>query len=218
MKQIGSCVRADPDGAFWNIAVLDTAKNINTLSPLEKDVILEMNKVRSDPRKYAERYIKPRVTQYRGKSYRMSNGAMLMTKEGESAVHECISTLAKAEAAGLLKPVKGLWQAARDHAADQGATGGTGHTGSDNSTPEKRIMRHGLFSGGRYSYAENIAYGLDTGREIVCGLLIDDGVPGRGHRVNILQKDFTQTAASFGPHPGYRVVCVITFATGFHNN
>ena len=217
-KQIGADTRGDPDGAFWNIVVLDTAKNIKTLSPLEKDVILEMNKARSDPRKYSERYIKPRLRLYRGKSYRMSNGAMLMTKEGEAAVHECISALTKAEAAGLLTPVKGLWQAARDHVVDQGATGGTGHTGSDDSTPEKRIMRHGTFSGGCYGYGENISYGPDTGREIVCCLLIDDGVSDRGHRTNTLQKNFTQTAVSCGPHPGYGVVCVITFATGFRNN
>ena len=141
-----------------------------------------------------------------------------MTQEGESAVSECLSALARAEAVGLLSPVKGLWMAAWDHATDQGATGGMGHTGSDGSTPEKRLMRHGTFSGERCGYGENITYGPDTGREIVCGLLIDDGVPDRGHRINTLQKDFTQTAASCGPHPGFRVVCVITFAVGFRNN
>lgn len=218
MKHIGANTRADPDGAFWDIAALDTAKNINTLSPLEKDVILEMNKVRSNPRKYAERYIRPRLKLYRGKHYCMPNNVMMMTQEGEAAVNECLSVLAGAEAVGLLSPVKGLWMAAWDHATDQGATGNIGHTGNDGSTPEKRIMRHGTFIGDISGYGENIAYGLDTGREIVCGLLIDDGVPDRGHRINTLQKSFTQTAASCGPHPCYGVVCVITFAVGFRNN
>jgi hypothetical protein len=217
MKQIGGSARGDPDAAFWDIASLDTAKNINTLSPLEKDVILEMNKARNDPRKYAQLYIRPRLTKFRGKDFCMPNGAMLMTEEGEAAVHDCLSALARTETAGLLSPVKGLWQAARDHAADQGATGGTGHIGSDNSTFQTRIMRHGTFSGRLCRCGENISYGPDTGREIVCCMLIDDGVPGRGHRSNLLLKDFTQTAASCGSHPGFGVVCVITFAAGFRN-
>jgi len=218
MKRIGADTRADPDGAFWDIAALDTAKNINTLSPLEKDVILEMNKVRSNPRKYAERYIRPRLGLYRGKQYCMPNRAMLMTHEGEAAVNECLSVLSKAEVVGLLSPVKGLWQAALDHATDQGKTGGVGHTGSDGSMPEKRMLRHGTFNSALYGCGENISYGLDTGREIICWLLIDDGVPDRNHRINTLFKDYTQTAASCGPHPGYGVVCVVTFAVGFRNN
>ena len=56
-------MRADPDAANWDIAALDTAADVDYLSPAEKDVILEMNKVRVDPKKYAELYIQP-ILQY----------------------------------------------------------------------------------------------------------------------------------------------------------
>jgi hypothetical protein len=46
--------RGDPDVANWDIAILDTAANVDYLTGIEKDVILEMNKVRTDPKKYAE--------------------------------------------------------------------------------------------------------------------------------------------------------------------
>jgi hypothetical protein len=51
--------RGDPDSANWDIASLDTAANVDYLTGFEKDVILEMNKARSDPKKYAELYIRP---------------------------------------------------------------------------------------------------------------------------------------------------------------
>ena len=51
--------RNDPDDINWDISALDTAANADYLSTDEKDVILEMNKVRADPKKYAELYIKP---------------------------------------------------------------------------------------------------------------------------------------------------------------
>jgi hypothetical protein len=51
--------RAHPDAANWDISALDTAAAMDYLSSAEKDVILEMNKARSDPKKYAELYIKP---------------------------------------------------------------------------------------------------------------------------------------------------------------
>ena len=59
--------RDDPDSANWDIAALDVAKNVNYLSRVEKDVILEMNKVRTDPQKYAQLCIEPELQYYDGK-------------------------------------------------------------------------------------------------------------------------------------------------------
>jgi len=51
--------RGDPDATNWDISALDTAAETDYLSPAEKDVILEMNKARADPKKYAELYLNP---------------------------------------------------------------------------------------------------------------------------------------------------------------
>jgi len=210
-------LRTNPDAEHWNIAALDTAAKINTLSPLEKDVILEMNKVRSDPRKYAQMYIKPMIGNYEGNKYRTANGRLFATKEGDAPAKECFEALSAAQAVGLLVPVNGLYLAAKDHAVDQGSTGTFMHVGTDGSTSKERIWRYGVpdktFSG----WGENIIYGPDNARDIVCLLLIDDGVPDRGHRENLMEPNFTQTAAYFGPHPVAKWVCVITYAAGFNN-
>ncbi|MDR1307607.1 MAG: CAP domain-containing protein [Treponema sp.] len=209
--------RADPDAANWDIAALDTAAEADYLTALEKDIVLEMNKVRTDPKKYGEVYIRPLLRYYRGKNYSPPGQITVVTEEGESALTGCITALSRAAGAGILTPERGLSLAAKDHVTDQSRTGQTGHTGSDRSTPESRMKRYGVFSGS-WTLGENIAYGETTGRTIVCQLLIDDGVPGRGHRVNILNKAFAQTGVGYGTHPQYRTACAITYANGYRSN
>ena len=208
--------RSDPDAANWNIAALDTAANVDYLTVIEKDVILEMNKVRTNPKKYAELYIQPRLKYYSGKNYSVPGQITIVTQEGVAAVNACITALSKASNVGILAPERGLSFAAKDHVTDQSKTGQTGHNGSDRSTPDTRMKRHGVFSG-TWTLGENIAYGQATGREIVCGLLIDDGVPNRGHRTNIMNKAFTQTGVAYGTHTQYRTSCTITYANGYNS-
>ncbi|MDR1047588.1 MAG: hypothetical protein LBL64_07420 [Treponema sp.] len=203
--------RADPDAAHWDIGRLDTAGNADYLSPLEKDIILEMNKVRSDPAKYAELYIQSRLQYYNGNLYQMPGQIAIQTNEGKKAVEGCVNALSKMRSVELLLPEKGLFMAARDHAVDQGKTGKTGHDGSDKSTPSSRTARYGK---GSY-IGENIAYGSNTGREVVVDLLIDDGVPSRGHRQNIMKRDYNQTGTATGPHPQYGSLCVINYARDY---
>jgi uncharacterized protein YkwD len=205
--------RADPDAAHWDIASLDTAGNVDYLSPVEKDVILEMNKVRSDPEKYAELYIRPRLRYYNGNVYQAPGQITIQTSEGKKAVEGCINALVKMRGVRLLSPERGLFLAARDHVLDQGKTGRTGHDGSDKSTPSSRTARYGK---GDY-VGENIAYGTSAGREIVVDLLIDDGVPSRGHRRNIMEGDYNQAGTSTGPHPQYGSMCVINYARDYES-
>ena len=61
--------KASSEDPEWDLASLDTARNAPYLNDVEKDVILEMNKVRSDPKKYAELYIKPQLKYYSGNRY-----------------------------------------------------------------------------------------------------------------------------------------------------
>jgi len=210
--------RGDPDAANWDIAALDTAANEDYLSPLEKDVILEMNKVRTNPKRYAELYIQPRLKNYNGREYRVPGEDVIkLTQEGAAAVNECIKALSGAGGVGVLKPERGLSLAAKDHVTDQGRTGQVGHYGSDKSDPGVRMKRYGVFVTPSTS-GENITYGVTTGRDIVCNFLIDDGVPDRGHRVNVMKAAFTQIGVAYGTHPQVRTMCVVTYANGYKSN
>ena len=171
-------------------------------------VILEMNKARTNPALYAELYISPRTKKFDGKVY---NGS-LMTNEGVAVVNECISFMKKTKSLSVLTPEKGLSLAAQQHSSTQGETDQIGHTGVDGSDPFTRIKKYGTFK----TAGENIDYGATNGRDIVVQLLIDDGVSSRGHRKNIMNKDFSSSGVGFTKkHKLYGSVCVITYAGGY---
>lgn len=197
----------------WNIAGLNTAADAGYLSELEKEIILETNKMRSDPARYAEEYIAPLAKNYDRRILRYPGDQPLLTKEGVSALHECVRALKKQQPLPILYPSPGLTQAARDHVNDQSKTGKTGHTGGDRSGMRDRIERYGTW---QVRIAENIAYGAKTARQIVIYLLIDDGVRDRGHRVNFLNPDFKVVGVAAGNHPQYGIMSVMDFAGGYN--
>ncbi len=62
---------------------------------------------------------------------------------------------------------------------------------------------------------ECLAFGFRHPRNIVLQLLIDDGVPSRGHRLSLLDPNFTVMGVGFQPHKFQNYVCVLDFAGGF---
>jgi uncharacterized protein YkwD len=183
----------------------------NYLSQLEKDVIVEMNKVRANPQSYI-----PMMEEYKerfiGNRIQLPQRKFMMTKEGRAAVNEAIAFLKKQPSVSQLNPSKGISLAARDHVNDQGVAGSFGHQGTDRSDPFVRMERYGKW---RVTGGENIAYGYTTAQDIVMQLIIDDGVPSRGHRVNMFNPDFRIAGVAYGSHKTYRVMCTIGYAGGF---
>jgi uncharacterized protein YkwD len=127
-------------------------------------------------------------------------------------VTEAIAFLRRQHPLEPLQAVPGLAASARDHVADQGATGETGHRGTDGATPWSRMARWGQWTG---RAGENISYGYWDARTIVVTLIVDQGVPDRGHRKNIFCRDFKVAGIASGPHARYGAMCVMDFAAGF---
>src|SRR5258707_15116236 len=65
------------------------------------------------------------------------------------------------------------------------------------------------------SIGENLTYGDESARERLLTWLIDDGFPGRGHRLRLMSSDYKIAGVCCGPHPEFRSMCVITLAGGF---
>lgn len=191
-----------------------TFVSMSYLSDLEKEVVRELNRVRSDPQGYAK-YVKDMLKYFRGNLLEYPGEIAIRTNEGREAVQECYDFLISASPIDTLRPSRGMSLAAKDHVEDQGETSATGHTGSDGSSPFDRIERYGQW---QTTAGENIDYGNNIARRIVLSLLIDDGVPSRGHRKNIFNPAFKVVGVACGPHQTYRYMCVMTLAGGFKSN
>lgn len=188
-----------------------TIGSVDFLSPMEVDIVKEMNFARTRPRQYVK-LLEALAEHYEGDLLRIPGKIPVRTNEGIKAVQEAIKYLKNVKAVGPLKISRGMSRAAADHVHDQEKSGQTGHIGEDGSQPYQRMERYGTWEG---LSGENIAYGDDSARMFIMQLIIDDGVPGRGHRENMFNDEFRVTGVSIGSHPVYRSMCVITYASGY---
>jgi len=196
--------------AFLCIEPVQAAGNTD-FEALEKEIVSEVNLARTNPGAYAS-WLRGQRQYYRGKQLRRPGEGPVQTREGLAAVDEAIRWLEKHRPMGALGTSRGLSLAARDLVAPQGASGGLGHRGPDGSTPSGRIERHGQWDS---IIGENVAYGQRTARDMVAAFIVDDGVPGRGHRTNLFNAAFHVMGVDCGPHSTYGTTCAITFAGGF---
>jgi uncharacterized protein YkwD len=201
---IAALTCANPSGAQ------DRASGARDLAALEAGIVEELNRARTDPAGLA-RDLEALVPLFEGTLMRL-RGALVQTREGVNAVLEAIVELRATQPMAPLQRSAGLSAAARDLAADQGLTGAVGHQGSDGSTPSTRANRHGTW--GR-ALSENVSYGKREARDAVIQLLVDDGVPGRGHRRNLLDPDMRFVGVACAPHPRMDTVCVMDHARDY---
>ncbi|MEL3908078.1 MAG: CAP domain-containing protein [Treponemataceae bacterium] len=167
----------------------------NTLNKLEQEILNEINLVRQNPANYATNVMK---------AYRNSS----------RAANECYNELLHTKSMQSLKAEEGLYKAAQWFVRYQGPTGNIGHIADTwgYEEPWDRMSRFGMYYDG---CAENISYGYNTAREIVLQLLIDEGIPNRGHRRNLLNPSFEKIGIAVGKHAKYRYMCVMDFAVDY---
>jgi uncharacterized protein YkwD len=188
------------------------------MSAMEKDMIYEINRVRSNPKSYIQ-YIQPLLNkanntlkEYGKGSKNYSLTFTTSTKNGKEtetidttwhynnveevkALTTLINDLKKMKSLSVLKPDNGIYNAAKKHADDQNAhEWKLMHVGTDGSHPWDRITK---FSPTMTFGNENIAGNSKdsvTAKDIVIQLLIDSGIPGYGHRYNLLDPSWTHVA------------------------
>jgi uncharacterized protein YkwD len=180
----------------------------------EKAVVAEMSDVRLHPREFG-RWLRENAGQFEGKLWRLPDRVPILTQEGIAPLEELLTFLEHAPLVGPLHWNEGLSRAARQFVLEQGPTGQTGHVGPVGSSMQARILAHGLYLS---TIGEVINYGAETPRWTVVQLLIDDGVPGRGHRKAIFESSFHVAGAATGPHAEYGEMTVVDLADGFQAN
>jgi uncharacterized protein YkwD len=195
--------------AIVALAAAPFAWGFDAPANFDRAVLDELNFARTDPVGYAETLREYR-THFRGRVvYAPGDEIGVQSNEGPAAVDEAIAFLDRQRPLAPLTDSPPLARAAGDHTADQGPLGLTGHGGSNGDGLGRRIQRHGVWSG---MAAEDISYGAGAPADVVRQLIIDDGVPSRGHRANIFDPTLEIAGVGCGPHRIYRYMCVIDFA------
>jgi len=182
------------------------------LSAMIKDIFELQNLARTDPKAVAK-MLEDMLPYFRGNILSMPGEINLMTREGASAVKEAADFLNSVTPVPALGASRGMSFAARDHVVSMSAAGKMGHYGPDGSSPFVRLNKYGKWV---RTAGENISCGAPTGKDVVLGLITDDGVANRGHRTNIFNKNFTVTGIACGRHPNCGIMCTIDYAGGFN--
>lgn len=164
--------------------------------PFTRALLDEVNLLRTRPAEYA-RFVAAKFSRMDAQGFYDHNGARYASNEGASAVDEALDYLRRATPVPPLALSPCLSAAARGHVAEQGPEGGTGHVSADGAGPSDRASRQ---LNGRAACGENISYGMATPRDVVIQFIVDDGVPGRGHRENLFKRDYQSVGFGFGPH------------------
>ena len=166
-------------------------QNTNTFSLQEKELFDLINLVRTKPAEFAKKYLE-------------------INKNKSADYLECYNELIKMQAVGVVITSPALNKSAKMHVDDIGPKGMATHDASNGLAFSDKIKKYCNCS---YSMiAENIDFGSSNPLDILIALLVDEGIPDRGHRKNILEKNFKYIGISIGKHASYNFMCVIDFA------
>jgi uncharacterized protein YkwD len=194
-----------------------TELSADYLSPIEREVLAETNRLRQDPKQYAAE-LENLKQYYDGLLLKLPDFPTLETVEGVAAVDEAIAALRRTRSLPQLTPSEGMSLGARDHVKDMGDRGTTGHYGSDGSDPFTRISRYGNWQivPGKSVAGENISFSpIHIAHWHILQWLIDDGVANRGHREALLRPEYQRAGVACGTHSVYENMCVMEYASDY---
>lgn len=167
----------------------NTAKNAVYMSEEERNVIFLCNLARLDGKLFAETYV---AKYYDDKEVVKNSYATTL-----------VSDLKRSKKMSVLYPNENLFRCAKDHAISNGNKGLVGH-----QNYSKRFKQHAPEQG---FTGENCDYGFNNALDIVMRLLIDQDVPDKGHRKNILEKGYLVVGVSIQPHKKWDYNAVMCF-------
>jgi len=150
------------------------------MSEEERIMMDEVNLMRSNPKAYIP-YVQEYLENYKNAGWDEDSVA-----EEERVGKELIHELERLGPLSRLTPDPKLYRVASAHGVDMKRMGSVTHTGSDGSSPFGRIKKGTNLQSGNENL---VGGGLDV-RESVIMLLVDSGIPGRGHRRTLLKAEW----------------------------
>jgi uncharacterized protein YkwD len=155
-----------------------------------KKIFDAINAVRKAPAKYADKIQKLYIAKMDKKNKKLHTGWKRTFTEGLPAMEEAVKFLKKAKPVAPLKLDMGMSWAAFKHSVYMLTKKKLDHTGKGGSSMNKRLEEYGDW---QTTIGENIFKTTKNTRNeelMLLEFIIDDGVKNRGHRANVMKKDF----------------------------
>ncbi|MDT7541927.1 MAG: hypothetical protein QOE33_1831 [Acidobacteriota bacterium] len=187
------------------------AANSYNPSPLENEVLAEINLARTRPQEYVA-YLEQLRPYFKGKTLQLPGQPASDTQEGIVALDEAINALRAMKPQSPYNFSSGMSLGANLLVKEQGLKGLTGHKGVDGGFCDQRLARFGRIEG---PVGEALSYSAQTARQRVLTWLVDDGFSTRGHRNSLLNSGYKVAGVSCGDHARFSMMCVVDFASGF---
>ena len=181
------------------------------MSDFNEDLIMEINLLRTNPKKYAKT-ISKYMNYFKGKLLCLpESNAGIQTEEGVEAFKEAVDFLNKQPKIEPLKPSKGLCRIAEDFISiyQKPESGDLA-----NKDMEEIINKYGAFDG---SFSRAMDFGGETPEMAIINLVVSDGDPSRGQRESLLSTEIKRIGVANGKHDTYRHCSAIITCTEFEN-
>lgn len=177
---------------------------------LGEQVLEEINLARAEPQLYAD-YIREWRKHFKGKFYQFTGSNIRrQTREGIPALNEAIDFLDRQKSLPPLEWSPVLFASAAEMVREQEKTRANEYGGKG---------RHaGRQGSGQGNKGKKIGYSPNESRLLVMQLIVDDGIPDRGHRQNLFSSHFKQAGVACGPHQLFGTICVADFSAGFNEH
>ncbi|HYG49690.1 MAG TPA: CAP domain-containing protein [Flavobacteriales bacterium] len=155
----------------------ETYTDEDNIPGLEREIIYLTNLCRLNPKLFAQTYVKQYLDE---NNLKTANTASL------------VKDLNKCHKLEALTYSEDLYYCAKAHAESNGKKGLEGH--------QHYNTRFKKYASQYTTHGENCDYGNNSAIDVVMSLLIDEDVPGTGHRKNILDKQFKAIGVAYAAH------------------
>jgi uncharacterized protein YkwD len=177
---------------------------------LKSQILAQINIVRQHPTSYIP-LLEEHMKYFKGDILYRPREIPIQTSEGVAAYEEAIQFLKKVKPLEALNYDERLSKACEDHVKDIGPKGLLTHDGTDGKTMSDRVEDYAEWD---TCCGENIDVGSKTAQDVIISLIVDDGVPDRGHRKNMFKSEFAFVGMASGPHSEYGIMTVINYVGG----
>ena len=176
------------------------------LTDTDKNLIREVNLIRTNPQKYAEKLIKNKQY-FNGKIWEHPDlKAGIATQEGVAAFDDAIRFLQNAKPVSGLIPSKGLMKIAQDMCRS--------YARDKEVDIDAAINKYGEFDG---EFGTLVEYGGRNAEMTVMNLIVCDGDKTRGYRKTLMEPTVKKIGVSNSTHKVFKTVNVIISCDVFEN-